>query len=54
MVLKVFMLHANIELLPSDDSYEVYPVNNDPTEVITLVSVGIYVSNQLGGVDIAI
>ena len=48
MVFEVLMPHENTELLPSGDSYDLSPDNNDPTEGITLVSFGIHIRNQLG------
>ena len=46
-VFEIIMFHENTELLPSADSYEIYPVNNDTTEGITLLLVGITLINQL-------
>ena len=45
-VLEVHMLHENTELLPSVQCYDLSSGNNDPTEVITLVLVGIPDINQ--------
>ena len=52
VVSEVLMFHDNTELLPSGDSYDLSPVNNDPIERITLVLVGIPVINQLGWVEV--
>ena len=52
MVSKVFMFHKNTDLLPSGDCYDLSSGNNDPTEQITLVLVGIPVRNQPGLVEI--
>ena len=46
VVSKVLIFHENIELLPSGDFYDFSTGNNDPTEHITLVLVGIPVINQ--------
>ena len=48
MVSEFLMLHENIELLPYIDCYDLYLGNNDPTEHITLLLVGIRVRNQPG------
>ena len=53
MVSKVLMFHENTELLPSVDCYDLYPGNNDPTDQITLVLLGISVQNQPDWVESA-
>ena len=53
VVSEVLMFHENIELFPSGDSYDISPGNNEPTERITLVLVGIPIRNQLGWVEVA-
>ena len=47
------MFHENTELLPSGDSNDIYPDNNDPTERITLFLVGISVINNVRWVEVA-
>ena len=47
MVYEVLMFHENTELFPSGDSYDISPGNNDPTNRITLVLVGVPILNQL-------
>ena len=46
MVDKFLTFHENIEVLSSGDFYDLSPVNNEPTEHITLVFVEIPVRNQ--------
>ena len=46
MVSKVHMVHESIELLPSGECYDLSTGNNDPTENIMLVLVGIPIRNQ--------
>ena len=41
MVSKVLMFHEITELLRSDDCYDLSPGNNEPTEHIPIVLVGI-------------
>ena len=53
MVSKVLMFHENIKLLPSGDCYELSQCNNDPTEHIMLVLVGLPVRNQPDLVEIS-
>ena len=53
MVYKVFIFHENTELLHSGDCYDLYTGNNDPTEHITLILVGIPIINQLDLVEVA-
>ena len=53
MVSEVLMFHENTELFPSGDSYDISMGNNEPTENITLVLVGIPIRNQLGWVKLA-
>ena len=48
MVSKVLMGHENTYMIPYDDSYDLHSGNNDTTEFITIVPVGISVTNQLG------
>ena len=48
MVSEVLMFHENTELFPSGDSYDISPVNNEPTKRIMIVLVGIPILNQLG------
>ena len=43
MVFEVLMFHENTELVPSGESNDLSPGNNDPTNLITLVLVGITV-----------
>ena len=45
-VYEVITFRENKELLPSRDCYELYPVNNYPTEGITILIVGIPFCNQ--------
>ena len=52
MVFEVLMFHENTELLPYLDSYELYPVDNDPTVGTTHVLVGIPARNQLVWVEL--
>ena len=52
MVFKVLTIHKNIELLSSDDCYDLSPGNNYTTNHITLVLVAIPVSNQLGWMEL--
>ena len=52
VVSKVLMFHENTELFPSSDSYDISPVNNDPTKRITLFLVGIPIINQLFWVEL--
>ena len=47
------MLHEKIELTPYVDSYDLFPGNNDPTEVIIFVIVGIPSRNKLVWVEVA-
>ena len=47
MVFEVIMLHEDKELIYFVESYYLSTGNNDPTEVITLVLIGITVINQL-------
>ena len=47
MVFEVLTLHEIIELLPSDESYELYLGNNDPTKGIPIVLVGLIFINKL-------
>ena len=47
VVSKVLMFCENTELFPSGDSYDISPGNNDPTNRITLVLVGVPILNQL-------
>ena len=53
MVSKVLLFHENTELLPSVEFDDLYTVNNDPTDHITLVLVGIPVRNQPDWVEAA-
>ena len=46
MVSKVPIFHENIELLLSGGCYDLSLANNDPTDHIMLVFVGISVRNQ--------
>ena len=46
------MFYENTELIPSSDSYEISPVNNDPTEHITFSLVEIPVINQFEWVEV--
>ena len=46
-ILKVIIIHENKDLLLSGDSFDLSPGNNDTTEGITLVLVGITFRNQL-------
>ena len=48
IVFEVLVLHANTQLIPSDDSCDLSTSNNKPTEVIMVVLVGITFSNKLG------
>ena len=48
MVSKVLLGHENTYMIPYDDSYDLHSGNNDTTEFITIVPVGISVTNQLG------
>ena len=47
MVFEVLMLQENTELLLFDDSYEVSLGNNDTTEDIKLVLVGMHIINEI-------
>ena len=47
------MFHENKELLPPGDSSDLSLGNYDPTEGIMLFLVGVYISNQLGWLDVA-
>ena len=47
------MFNENKELLPSDDCYDLSPVNNYPTNHTALVLVGIPIINQLGWAELA-
>ena len=51
-VFKVIEFNENTELIPSGKSYDLYPDNNDPTDGIMLVLVGITLRNQLGWVEV--
>ena len=53
VVSEVLMFHENTELFPSGDSYDISLGDNDPTERITLVLVGIPISNQHLWVEVA-
>ena len=53
MVSNVFMFHENIVLLPYGDFYDLSQGRNDPNNHITLVLVGLPVSNQLVWVEVA-
>ena len=53
MVFELLMLHEKIELIPYVESYDLFPGNNDPTEVIIFVIVGIPFRNKLGWVEVA-
>ena len=53
MVSKVLMFHYNKVILPSSESYDLSPVNNDPNKRITPVLFGIPVRNQIGRVEVA-
>ena len=53
MVSKVLMLHENIDLLFSGDSYKLFLGNTDPTEGIILVLVDISYINQLGWLEVS-
>ena len=46
VVSKVLIFHENTELLPSGDCYDLSSGNNEPTENILLVLVGIPVRKQ--------
>ena len=52
MVSEVLMFHENAELFPSGDSYDISLGNNETTERIMLVLVGIPIINQLGWVKV--
>ena len=47
MVSEVLMFHENIELLPSGDSYDISPGNNETTKHIKFYLVGIPTINKL-------
>ena len=47
-IFEVIIFHENTELLPPGDSSDLSPGNNDPTNGITLVLVGVPFGNQLG------
>ena len=51
-VFKVIIFQEK-ELLPSGDSPELSPGNNNPTEFITLVLVGLPFRNQIGRAEVA-
>ena len=51
-VLKFLVFRENTELIPSGESYELFPVNNYPNEFITLVLVGLSIRNQLDLVEV--
>ena len=53
VVSKVLTFHENTELLPSGDFYDLYTGNNDPTEHITIILVGITIINQPDLVEVA-
>ena len=53
MFSKDLKFHENIELFPFGDCYDLSRGNNDPTEKIKLVLVGIPVSNQFVWVEVA-
>ena len=53
VVSEVLIFHENTELFPSGDSYDISPGNNEPTDHITLVLVGIPIINQLGRVEVS-
>ena len=53
MVFKVLVFHENTKLLPSSDSYELYPGNNYPSEVITIILVGIPVRKKIDWVKVS-
>ena len=53
MVSKVLMFHENTDLIPSGGCCDLSPCNDDTFEHITLVLVGIHVSNKLGWVEAA-
>ena len=53
MVFQIIMLHENTDILPFVYSYDLYPGNNDPTEVIMIVLVGIHAINKLGWTEVA-
>ena len=53
MVSEFLIFYENIELLRSGDCYDLSQGNNNPTEYITLLFVGISVSNQLVWVEVA-
>ena len=52
MVSKVLIIHENMELFPSGDSYGISPDNIDTTERVTLVIVVIPIRNKLGWVGL--
>ena len=52
MVSKVLIFHENIDLFPSEDSYDISLGDNNPTERITLFLVGIPIRNQLGWLEV--
>ena len=52
MVSKFLMFHANTELFHSGDYTDISPGNNDTTQRITLVCVGIPMRNQLFWVEV--
>ena len=52
VVSEVLMFLENTELFPYGDSYDISPGNNDPTERIKLVLVGITIINQLVWVEV--
>ena len=53
MVFQIIMLHENTDILPFVYSYDLYPGNNYPTEVIMIVLVGIHAINKLGWKEVA-
>ena len=52
IVLEVLMFHVNTELLPSGDSRDLSPGNNDTTNQIKLFLVGMHVINKLVWVEV--
>ena len=47
MVFNVFMFHENVQFLTSGESYDLSTGNNEPTDGLTIVFLGIPISNQL-------
>ena len=51
-VFEVLFFHETIELIPPGDSSDLSPGNYDPIEGITIVLIGVSISNKIGWVEV--